>query len=399
MAQSKLSIHINNIVNRDELMCFLLEARPWGVKTMKFDKGFWTEVKAHHPGLKIAARVYQEDSEMHRRVMADPVKAASWYVNDHILHNICPISDLVWGVETINEMARHDKNVWRQQGIYDEEVARLLEPYNIRAIVGNFGVGHPSGTMEEMRELITQPEVIAAYSHPNTIAIGCHGYCAPCMAAEDIYKPWDKDHFCLRHRRWWPMLPPEAQKPIFIGETGIDGGIGPQDWPGVVQGGWKTNLGPDKIDEYLGDQNLAWFDGEIQTEPQVVGAAIFCYTYHNDKHWASYVVDGDDLVKLGQYIQSQTSLEDYVGDTMQTCIIPANATAWFQQYAWDQDPSLGSARSIEVGYDGDLWYKGHPYLAQVFMNDDDLTTQHIVLAQLDDPRPWQEKTTHFDRAN
>lgn len=398
MAQSKLSIHINNLVDKDELMRFLLEARPWGVKTMKFDKGFWTEVKRHHPNLKIAARVYQLDSEMWRRVMADPIRAAEWYVNDHILHNICPVADLIWGVETINEMARGRKEVWRHQGIYGEKVADLLEPYGIKAIVGNFGVGHPSGTMEEMRELITQPEVIASYSHPNTVAIGSHAYCAPCMASEDLYKPYDKDWFSLRHRRWYPMLPPEARKPVFIGETGVDGGIGPQDWPGVVPGGWKTNIG--NADEYIfGERNLPWLDARLQEDDYVVGATVFCYTEKDDEDWKSYVLIGDDLVKFGQHIQSQSSLEDYIGDAMQEYIIPANAEVWFQQYAWDQNPSLGSARSIEVGYDGQLWWGGHPYLAQVFMNDDDLTTQHIVIAQLDDPRPWQEKTAHFDRAN
>jgi len=398
MSGSKLSIHINNLVDRDELRRFLLEARPAIVKTMRPDKDFWREIKAHHPSLKIVCRVYQDDEEMHRRIMADPIRAAEWYVNDHILHNIVPIADLVYGVETVNEMARHDTERYRRQARYDEKVADLLQPYGIKAIVWNGGVGHPSGTMVEMRKFVNLSEFVAACAHPNTAAIGSHEYCAPIMAAEDLYKPHDKDWFTLRYRRWYPMLPEHAQKPLFIGETGIDGGIGPQDWPGVVQGGWKTNIGD--ADEYIfGEHNLPWYDNELQQDDYVVGATIFCYTWPDDEKWKSFVVAGGDLNKLGTYIQSQATgtVEDYIGEVMQEHVIPANAQAWFQQYAWANE--LGAARSSEVGYDGELWYKGHPYLAQVFMRDDDLTTQHIVYAQLDDPRQWQEKTAHFDRAN
>ncbi len=78
-------------------------------------------------------------------------------------------------------------------------------------------------------------------------------------------------------------------------------------------------------------------------------------------------------------------------------MIPANPEAGFQQYAWRH--GLGSARTREEGYGDELVHQGNRYLAQLFMQDDDLSTQHIVFADRDDPRPWTEKTSHFDRTN
>jgi hypothetical protein len=322
-----MSLHINELVDKAELREFLLGARPALVKTMKFDKEFWSEIKREHPFLEIMCRVYQNDDEMRQRVMADPEAAARWYVQDHILHNIGPITDLVYGVETINEMATHDIQRWLRQGEYDWWVAELLQPYGIRSIAGNFGVGHPSGTMEEMRERITQPDVIEAYAHPNTVAIGAHAYCAPILAAEDLYKPGDKDWFCLRHRRWYPMLPPEAQKPVFIGEAGVDGGIGPQDWPGVVEGGWKTNIGD--VDEYIfGENNIPWLDARLQEDDYVIGATLFAYVPDDDEHWTSFNHRHDTLVKLGEYIKSQHGEpdDDWV-QTMRNYLLAIQGTA------------------------------------------------------------------------
>jgi len=394
MAQSKLSIHINDLRRWEELMYFLLTARPALVKTMNHDPAFWRPVKAEHPTMKEIHRVYWRDAEMIDAIMDSPERAARRFVEDYVLHNIMPIADLVFGVEGVNEMATDDINRWRNMVIFDGFMAEFLMPYGIGYCAGNFGVGHPTRL-----EYVQIPEIADAWGHPNVVAIDSHCYCAPHMRSEIINKPdevneEDGDWYSLRLLKWYPLLDPVAQKPLYIGETGVDGGIHPENpWPGIIGGGWKVNIGNEET-YVFGQDDLAWYDAQLQKYPYVIGATVFC---NDSDDWESFDVNGSALVKLGQLIQSSATMEEHIGDAMQEWVIPANHEAWFQVYAHVH--GLGAARSPEKGYHNELVHGGHPYLAQVFMREDDLTTQHIVYARLDEDARWQDKTHHFDRAN
>lgn len=241
---SKLGVHINFVRESDEMMQFLLEARPAVALGIDPSVEFWGTVKQEAPEIFLIGRRYFE-----RQPWDDPGRVARAILDMGAAH----IMDAWVG---LNEPSRGDD----AEGVkiaakLDRDVAILLHREEVEYIAGSWSVGVPD--IEDW----TLPEMLDALRVADYI--GIHQYNAPSM--DD---PRGIEWWMLRHRIWYPTLPPDAQKPVLITECGIDSGA--VHWDPGGQGGWQTFT-----DEPGYMEQLAWFDGEIREDPYVKGATIY----------------------------------------------------------------------------------------------------------------------------
>lgn len=160
---------------------------------------------------------------------------------------------------------------------FEAERARIMSSHGFRVVVGSFGVGNPPQLAWWQNFL---PALEAAKQYQGALAL--HEYAWPTL---DHESPW----YLLRHRkvyggepahRWGGFPLHLAATPLLITECGLDGLIAepkPQ--------GWKPACSFD-AGRYL--QQLSWYDGELQKDSYVVGAALYCCCAADDPNWASY---------------------------------------------------------------------------------------------------------------
>jgi len=202
--------------------------------------------------------------------------------------------------EGFNETAVDSEDRWRRIGRFDGELARLLHGEGVKYVAGCFGVGHPT-----QLEFANLPEVVGGWSEADYI--GCHEYCAPTMWDERAFSPPYEDKedylttgwFTLRYRQWYPLLPPEARKPLLVTECGIDSGAA--HWPVGGQGGWESFTG---VPGYI--EQLAWYDRQLRMDDYVVGATIFTFGTR-DPTWETFDMwePPEARQALAEYIISQ----------------------------------------------------------------------------------------------
>jgi hypothetical protein len=176
----------------------------------------------------------------------------------------------------VNEPIIHSAEGMRRYADFDAERAHIMDRHGFRIVVGSFSVGNPE--LVYWQEFVPALEAALRYNG----ALALHEYAWPTMDAD---APWH----ALRHRKvydgdWehgWPGLPRQLQAlPLLITECGLDGLI--------VQGhpprGWQV-LYKENPEHYL--QELQWYDAELQKDPYVRGAAIYCCGVA-DWRWKSY---------------------------------------------------------------------------------------------------------------
>jgi len=177
----------------------------------------------------------------------------------------------------VNEPVVQSVDGMKRLAEFDAERARILSGHGFRAVVGSFGVGNPSRLAWWHHFL---PALEAARQFRGALAL--HEYAWPTL---DHEAPW----YLLRHRKVykgepahnWSGFPAHlALMPLLITECGLDALIvqpKPQGWRGLY--GRDTG-------RYL--RQLTWYDGELQKDAYVLGAALYCCCTPDDPQWASY---------------------------------------------------------------------------------------------------------------
>lgn len=164
---------------------------------------------------------------------------------------------------------------------FEVQRMRLLAGYGLKAAIGAFAVGNPKvlGWWEQflpaLKEGVKQGAILAL-----------HEYNWPGLEGDAQHDPaW----LSLRHRfvyggepsSGWKGVPEECRLPIIITETGSDA---------IVQGepnGWKKLMDNDR---YLA--SLEWYDRELQNDPYVLGACVYCANAESAQ-WAPYEIYPD----------------------------------------------------------------------------------------------------------
>jgi hypothetical protein len=233
----------------------------------------WHGVKAESPHTVFVGRVYMEFEPDFNRPDLDPIKAA----RDHC-DRILPWAERMGGTysfwQGVNEPVIGSPEAMQRCAAFDGERTRIMDDHGFRVVVGSFSVGNPR--LAYWQEFL--PALEAARQYQGALAL--HQYAWPTM---DHKAPW----YSLRHRkvyqgeqdRDWAGLPDHLKSlPLLITECGLDGLI----TQGHPPRGWQNLQGPE---QYL--RQLAWYDAELQKDPYVAGAAVYCLATP-DPQWKPY---------------------------------------------------------------------------------------------------------------
>ncbi len=236
----------------------------------------WHRVKEESPDTLMVGRLYQEQEPNFNIPALDPIAAAREHC-DKILPWAERMGDTYSYWQGVNEPIVKSADAMKRYAEFEAERARTMRYEGFGVVVGSFSVGNPSD-LSYWRDFL--PALEAALHYDGALAL--HEYAWPTL---DHEWPW----YLLRHRKVydgepehnWEGLPDHLKTlPLLITECGLDGLIERGDPPR----GW-TILYATKPADYL--RQLAWYDAELQKDPYVVGAAIYCLATPDPK-WKSY---------------------------------------------------------------------------------------------------------------
>lgn len=267
-----LGAHVNSTMS--ELPETIAEWKP-SLMVVLDHSDVWHSVKAASPNTLFVGRVYQEFEPNFNRPDLDPVATAA----DHfarVMHWAQRMGATYDYWQGVNEPVIQSPAAMQRYADFEAERARLMDSEGFRVVVGSFAVGNPD--LPLWQDFL--PALEAARQYGGALAL--HEYAWPTLDRE---APW----YLLRHRKVyggepehnWAGLPSQLQTlPLLITECGLDGMIERADGPR----GWKAHYGENR-EQYL--EQLAWYDAELQKDPYVSGAAIYCCGAL-DWHWSSY---------------------------------------------------------------------------------------------------------------
>jgi len=290
--QSKLGVHINSITEGERMIAYVAAAKPRAVILLQHDRRFIAQLRAVSPDTEIIGRYHVENDDQDDWMARGPESAARQLFQDHISHRDPHLYDYWVG---LNETAKDSDHSWRMIGRFDGQAVREAHALGTKYLAGSHGVGHPAGSLEDIRRRMNFPEVRAAWAIADGIA--AHEYLAPRMLDPRGLDPNDPGTgwWTLRWRKWYHMLPPECQKQLFITETGIDSGAR-GDWDPGALGGWRSFV---TAEQYVGE-DLAGYDLELMKDPFVRCAMIFCWGTL-DPTWDSFCMNGRAIDLMQAY--------------------------------------------------------------------------------------------------
>ncbi len=266
--KSKLGIYVINC--GDLAVAWFERAKPVLAVSMDHNPDYWRQVKAVSPGTFVLGRYYVDEGEQR---FDSPGADADWFfglVRPHALR-MHALYD-AWMGYNEPKVSHVDAAIRLSQ--WTVRFAELMHALGTKVAAYAFGEGNP------------EPELwwVLAKGLADSDYLCLHEYDAPDMRRTETWR-------CLRYRRALAALPAELRdKPIVIGECGIDGG---------VDGVWRPREGWRKFGDaahYM--ESLKWYDAELQKDAQVLGAAVFAARW--DQGQGSY--DVADLAELRDYI-------------------------------------------------------------------------------------------------
>lgn len=272
MVYSLLGTHVNNTVGG--LPEAISQWKPPLVVVLDHSD-VWHDVKAASPQTAFVGRVYQEFEPDFSNPALDPARAARDHC-DKILPWAERMGETCSFWQGVNEPVIQSTETMKRYTDFEAERVRIMDSHGFRVVVGSFAVGNPH--LPFWRDFV--PALEAALQHRGALAL--HEYAWPTLDHESAW-------YLLRHRKVyegepehsWEGLPTHLRVlPLVVTECGLDGLI----QPGYPPRGWKT-LYQQNPDQFL--QQLAWYDTELQKDPYVVGAAIYCCGV-TDWKWNSY---------------------------------------------------------------------------------------------------------------
>jgi hypothetical protein len=235
----------------------------------------WHDVKAASTDTVFVGRVYQESEPDFNSSSLDPVQSAREHC-DEILPWAERMGDTYSYWQGVNEPVITDLEAMQRYADFEAERARLMYHHGFKVVVGSFSVGNPE--LAHWQGFL--PALESALQHGGALAL--HEYAWPTLDNEG---PW----YLLRHRKvyggepkhGWEGLPWHLKSlPLLITECGLDGLIE----QGHPPRGWQVLYG-ESAAQYL--EQLAWYDSELQKDPYVAGAAIYCCSTA-DWQWRTY---------------------------------------------------------------------------------------------------------------
>lgn len=287
------------IDNYDSFVSEMVNARPRVIKTG--DPGLLRVLyDALGPGVTYIARNFAEIDDFARwdngRILTDPVGAAKYWVDAwHPTMKAIPFAF----IESFNEMSNWQ---WmRQYGLFEAERQRLMALEGYKAAIGCFSTGSPpiKPDLDEPWEQF-YPALAACNQYHNLLSLHEYGG----LYLDLFYGPNQREamlagHHALmpdiyadgwlfgRYRKVWDThIEPNGWTNIRIvlTELGLDragtdvidalagGSIGP--WTQCLRYWSEHDHRPDGAAFYA--EQLKWADRQMQADPYMVGATIFC---------------------------------------------------------------------------------------------------------------------------
>jgi hypothetical protein len=276
------------------------------VKTLEYDSGWVTEIKALSPNTLLVARLTLPQVDL--AGLTDPVGQARAFTDQLLTVASEPRRmAAIDGWESFNEPVANDADQMARLADFEAERTRLLAAAGIRSVIGNFATGHPDLALWPA----FRPALEAAIQHKGWL--GLHEYSAPTMqygTPQELLNwgtdPAQEGWLTLRYRKAYReyLQPNGLELPLLLTEVGIDGMV--TDRPGPPGMGWRDfgdywdelGMGKDAPGNYM--EQLAWYDAQLQQDPYLQGAAIFAAAA--SPGWETYEVFGDVEPFLAQYL-------------------------------------------------------------------------------------------------
>ena len=318
---TKLGLHVNKVTNL--LVPFVRDTKPRIIKFLDHDVG---TIKACHdasPNSILIGRLFVVDQSSDQ-----PQKNAQTLVD-----KILPVADrlrdyyLAW--ESYNEENPPTADGAKRFGDFHVHFGELMHAHGLKTVAYNFSTGAPP---LEFWQYYQDGAAASDY-------IGLHEYDAPTMDRlhrESLAKGENGMYLCLRYRRVWDLLRPDARKPFIITECGIDGGVideyfRDEDGKRVKKSGYKHFRPQHTAADYM--DGLAWYDDELNRDDFVVGATVFCFGQERAL-WEPFDIANDDEAREAfQRLLQQRSAPPR----------PVSTSGEFVHIAKDGQPSLGGA--------------------------------------------------------
>lgn len=272
---SKLGPHFNYERDSDAMLHWLETTRPAVALAVNPNPAFWQEAKRRVPEMFCIGRKHYFNPQ--------PWTKAGQVAGGIRDMSAAHIMDAWVG---LNEPSRSRLgNACR----LDRDVAITLKRSEINYLCGSWSVGVPDIT--DWEKGVMHEAIREAYG------ISVHEYSAPTMNFPLGMDPDGSGWFTMRYRKWYPRLPDDCQKPLYITECGIDSGA--PHWDAVKHGGWQAFC---SAEDYVAQ--LAWYDSQLQQDAYVKGACIYQWG-SLDKTWDTYDFNNDLCTHLRNYIRSQ----------------------------------------------------------------------------------------------
>ena len=350
------------------------------------DFGAAKDYLALHPGIVLIGRVYTKRTYGERLADAggNPTVAAQRFVAEQLpIYRANPPIKIFVGLNeesfggpddagAINRMAGY--------AIFEAERARLMAGLGLRAAVGGFSTGYPEINANDFRMWNAfLPAIEAAKAHNGILHV--HEYAAPTLDWWTFDSPFGRmGWLTLRYRQLYNYIlkPRGLVLPLFISECGNDraGGGSPE----IPTGNWRDLAaywaahGHADAETYLAEQFI-WYDGELQKDSYVVGAAMFNFGWASAQ-WVDYELSNAPrfVARMADHIRAQADDPGTGGnDVANLFSIGQKIKVWHPAGANVRQPDATSPVTghIEPGMNGNILagpdnpaakeprYKGH----------------------------------------
>lgn len=255
--KSKLGIYFISLGGFD-VPGYLSTAQPRIVVSMDHSVDTWKAAKQASPNTFIVGRHYLDDSE---QIFEDDPEGRAEQFFAAMKNEAKQMRGIYDAWMGYNESVVQSPDAAQKLSRFYVRWGDLMRAAGFKSCAYSFATGNPArgdprpdGSLEPNY----WPFLADGLRHCDLLSL--HEYSAPTM---DVWA----NFLCLRYRKVMDLLPPDARRQIVITETGIDGGVGSANRP---QEGWS------KFTDAAGYvSTLSWYDGEMQKDDYVIGAAIF----------------------------------------------------------------------------------------------------------------------------
>ena len=263
---SKLGLHLISWNNSSQILDFIAKAKPRVVKMLEFNDIDTDAARARSPSTIFVGRQYVDNQPLD-----NPAANARNFFNQ-LLPAIYKMGNRIDVWEGYNEVTVNSADVAKRYSDFTVAWADIMHGQGLRCAAYSFSTANP--------DLSYWPLLADGARACDYLAL--HEYDSPRMDTH-------VGDFCLRYRRAYAALPPDARRPILITECGIDDGHNQ---------GWVKYASED---DYLAQ--LAWYDGNLMSDDYVYGSTIFTV---DSKTWRYFELL-PILGRLADYIASHPS--------------------------------------------------------------------------------------------